>query len=92
MRTWYVDFPSREGHFPGPVGKIPIQSGEIRGRSDGRQDAWLEALFGGLSMACNFADLVQSGNYSVVTLPAQPGTARSLRFQRTSGVLVLQAA
>ena len=30
-------------------------------------------LFGGLSPACDFVDLVQSGNYSVVTLPAQPG-------------------
>ena len=36
-------------------------------------------LFGGLSMACDFADLVQ------------PGTTRSLRFQRTPEVLVLQA-
>ena len=28
-------------------------------------------LFGGLSMACDFADLVQPGDYSVTAFPAQ---------------------
>ena len=34
--------------------------------------AWRhQKLFGGLSMACDFADLVQPGDYSVTTFPAQ---------------------
>ena len=37
------------------------------------EDWKVENLFGGLSPACDFMDLVQSGNYSVVTLPAHPG-------------------
>ena len=32
-----------------------------------------QKLFGGLSMACDFADLVQSGDYSVTAFPAQNG-------------------
>ena len=33
----------------------------------------LQNLFGGLSPACDFVDLVQSGNYLVALLPAQNG-------------------
>ena len=31
-----------------------------------------QKLFGGLSEPCDFVELAQSGNYSVVTLSAQP--------------------
>ena len=63
-----------------------------------RVEGWkVENLFGGLSPAtpestrslrsqrCDFMDLVQSGNYSVVTLPAQPGDYSVTAFPAQNG-------
>ena len=44
-------------------------------------------------MACDFTALVQSGNYSVVTLPAQPGNYLGHCVSSAARrLLVLQAA
>ena len=51
-----------------------------------RVEGWkVENLFGGLSPACDFMDLVQSGNYSVVTLPAHPGEYSVTAFPAQPG-------
>ena len=45
----------------------------------------IQKLLSGCSVACDFADLAQSGNYSVVTLPAQPGNYSVTAFPAQNG-------